>query len=162
MKRHLILFVLLAFVLTSIWFGPKKIIAHAEEGLAFYNPIRAYEIATHLWQETGFGHVNPFLTSRLTFNAFIASLYLLGIPNVTIQQIVFFLLILVPLMTIPRLMKTLFPDLKNYIGFYSALFYIFNLFFVSQVLRRFIYEFFLLWSYLPLFIYLWIRWLDSR
>ena len=161
MLRKLILFILIPFLLTSIWFGPRKIIAHAEEGLLFFNPIRTYLISSHLWQDTGLGFVNLFSTPRITLYIFSAGLSSLKISNFVVQQLIFFLLILVPLVSIPPLTKLLLPDSKSNVGTYAALFYVFNLFFVSQVLQRFIIELFFLWSYLPLFIYLWVRWLES-
>lgn len=136
-------------------------LAHAEEGLPFFNPIRTYQISSHIWQDIGLGFVNPFTIPRITLYAFSAGLSVLKIPVTTIQQLVFILLILAPLVCIPLLTKLILPESSNSTGTYAALFYVFNLFFISQVLQRFILELFFLWSYLPLFTYLWIRWLES-
>ncbi len=162
MLRRQILILLLAFILTSIWFGPKKMLAHAEEGLPFFNPLRVYQNSLYLWQDTGLGYPNPFLIPRTTLNIFSAGLNVLRIPGWQAQQILFFMLIVMPLISIPPLIKLLLPDTHKSIGMSTAIFYVFNLFFISQVLQRFIIELFFLWSYLPLFLYLWINWLKFK
>ncbi|TSC88401.1 MAG: Uncharacterized protein G01um101416_69 [Microgenomates group bacterium Gr01-1014_16] len=160
--KKLILIFIVPFLLTSIWFGQKKMLAHAEEGLPFYNPIRTFQMSSYLWQDTGLGFTNPFSLPRISLHAFSAGLSALRVPSLRIQQLIFFLLIVTPLISIPPLTKLLLPNSREYTRLYAALLYVFNLFFLSQVLQRFIYELFFLWSYLPLFLYIWIRWLDSR
>lgn len=162
MLRKITLFFLISFVLTSIWFGPNKLIAHAEEGIPFYNLQRTFQIYSSTWQEVDLGSAVPLVIPRLTFYGFTKVLDSLSIPSIQIQQLIFFSLIFIPLISVPALANNLFPNSSRNTGLYAALFYLFNLFVLTQVWHRFIYSLFFLWSYLPLFLYLWLKWLESR
>ncbi|MEK7090974.1 MAG: hypothetical protein AAB887_00520 [Patescibacteria group bacterium] len=151
--------IVLSLSLVAIWMGPKKMLAHAEEGLPFYNPSRTFQIYKYIWQDSNLGFINPFLTSRLTLYGFSAWLNSFEIPS---QELFFFILILTPLVVIPPLSQTLFPTLNGSVGKFAALFYVFNLFVLTQVWHRFIYPLIFLWSYLPLFLLLWLKWLETR
>jgi hypothetical protein len=162
MIKNLILALFIPLLLISIWFGPKKNLAHAEEGLPYYNSFRTLKNFSTIWQDNSFGEVNPFVTSRITLYAFSSSLQILGFSALQIQVLIFYLIILVPLIFVPLLIKSLLTDTKESTHFIGGLFYVFNLFVLSQVLHRFVYELIFLWSYLPLFLYLWLSWLRSQ
>ncbi len=151
-----------AFSLIAIWSGPGKMLAHAEEGLPFYRLEHTFNIYKYIWQDSGLGSINPFLMSRLTLYGFSAWLSSYHIPSVTIQQLVLFILIMSPLIVIPLLSKTLSPSSNSSVGIIAALFYVFNLFVLTQVWHRFIYPLIFLWSYLPLFLLLWLEWLETK
>lgn len=136
-------------------------LAHAEEGLHFYDLSRTVRIHKYLWQETQLGSINPFNFARLPYFKFIYLFQTLKIPSFRIQQIVFLVLIFTPLISTSMLAKSLFPGKPNVFYTSASLFYFFNLFTMSQVLQRFIYPNIFAWSYLPLFLYLWVRWLDT-
>ena len=162
MPRKKILFILISLVLTSVWFGPEKIISHAEEGLPFYNLGRTLKIYSYPWLDSGLGSVNPFLISRVTFFGIASWFEGFKISGAKIQQLFFVLLILTPLFSVSSLTQILFPNHPKNLGIYASLFYLFNLFVLSQVFRRFIYSLIFLWSYLPLFLYLWVKWLEAK
>ncbi len=161
MKRS-VLFVVISFVLTSIWFGPGKMLAHAEEGLPFYNPFHTFQMYSHMWQDDGLGFVNLFSIPRIVVSAFVNLLHENEVPAVKAQQLIYFLLILIALFSVFLLCGSLLPEMPRITGFFASFLYVFNLFFLTQVLQRFIFELFFLWSYLPLFLFLWYSWLSTR
>ncbi len=160
--RWLVTILIISAGLVSIWFSNGKTLAHAEEGIPFYNLQRTFQIYSSTWQEVDLGSSVPLVIPRLTFYGFTKVLDSLSIPSIQIQQLIFFLLIFIPLISVPALANNLFPNSSRNTGLYAALFYLFNLFVLTQVWHRFIYSLFFLWSYLPLFLYLWTKWLDCR
>lgn len=144
---------IIAFSLTSVWFSNGKMLARAEEGLPFYNSSRTFHIYKYLWQDSNFGSVNPFLVSRLPLYKFVSWFQS--------QQLIFFILLITPLISFPYLVKLLLPNTFGSTGKYAALFYFFNLFALTQVWYRFIYPLIFLWSYLPMFLFLWFKWLKT-
>ncbi len=157
-----VLTLLFAIVLTSIWFDQKYILATAEEGMPFYDSLRTFTLYKSLWLDIGFGFADPFFTPRLILYGFAAVLQNIGLSNWFIQAIVFFILLITPLLAVPKLMQTLFPEKEKLYGYVAALFYLFNLYTLTQIFERFIYPLMFLWSYLPLFLLFWITWMEKK
>lgn len=156
-KQHIYTFiaVITSLLLILSWFRFGHIIAFAEEGFPFYKPDLIIEKYKYFWADTGFGQANPFYYPRLPLFYFSRILQNIGLTSWMIQAIVFFFLLLTPLLSMPKLVKEL--GYKKEIAYISTFFYLFNLFTISQVWGRFILPMIFLWSYLPLFTYLWIK-----
>lgn len=148
-------------ILVVSWSNPEYMLAKAEEGIPLYSPDRTLDLLRYPYNEVGLGFGHAFHLPRVTFFVFNAWLGSLGFDGWTIQSIVFYLLLVTSFIIIPLLVTRLFPSSRKEVGIFTALFYCFNLFSLSQVWGRFLYPLFFLWSYLPLFLYLWIRYLDS-
>lgn len=162
MNRKLIIVILFPLILTSIWFGSKKMLAHAEEGIPFYDSARTLKQYSSIWQEYGMGEVIPFVIPRTTLYVFTAFLQGISLSAIQIQQLIFFLIILVPIIFTPLLVKRVIPASNESTILFASIFYVFNLYVLSQVLQRFLYELIFLWSYFPLFLYLWASWLKTK
>ncbi len=132
-----------------------------EEGPIFYRPIHTYQLYSTIWTDSGLGLANPLAVPRIPFYLFISSLSYLNIPPVLIQQVIFFALILVPLISMPLLIKLFLPK-QQFEAQIAAFFYTFNLYTESQVWYRFLFPQIFLWSYLPLFLLLFTLFLKSR
>ena len=127
MKR-ILLFLTICSVLVSIWFEPRKLLAHAEDGIPFYNLYRTSLIYSSVWNDSNLGAVTPFYISAYPFYKFASWLNLLVKSEVKVQKIVFLVLVFTPLIFVPLLSKTLFPNSSNLMYISAGLFYLFNLF----------------------------------
>jgi hypothetical protein len=153
---------IISLILVTLLFKQNNFYATAEEGVPLYDSLRTFNLYKSVWLDIGLGISSPFYIPRLTFYGFTFLLEKMGLEVSVSQSIVFFLLLFVPLISIPKLVNELFPKTNKMVGYISSLFYIFNLFSLSQVFARFIYPLIFLWSYLPLFLYLWIKYLNTK
>lgn len=159
--KWLIAVMIISLSLVSIWFNNGKILARAEEGIHFYNLQRTARIHSYLWQETQLGSINPFNFSRLPYFKFISVFEYLKIPNFVTELLVLAFLIFTSLISTFIFSRTVFPNQQNSTHYTAAIFYVFNLFTMSQVLQRFIWPNIFAWAYLPLFLYLWVCWIET-
>ncbi len=156
MKLRLLM-IFIAVVVISIWFGPNKMLGHSDEGLPFYDANRTANNYSSFFYDTGLGLSGAFNIPRLPLFLLVAQLQNLGISPTDSQKIIYFFLIVIPLITIPKLVEELFEHQSKNVGFIASIFYLFNLYTYSQVWTRFVMSLTFLWSYLPLFLFLWIR-----
>lgn len=148
-------------LLLIVWFKPGYLLARAEEGIPLYNPVATYNLLKYPFNDVVLGLSNPFHLPRITFFGFSAVLYTIGIDGWVIQMFLFYILLFVPLYSMPKVFKRLFPESNFSIGIYSSLFYLFNLYTLSQIWGRFLYPLIFLWSYLPLFFLQWVSYIES-
>lgn len=157
---RLSVFIIPLFLVFS-WFRFGKLIAFAEEGILFYQPMLILEKYKYLWVDAGFGYSNPFYYPRLPL-FYLADLFQkIGFAPWITQALVFYILLLTPLVFTLKLIKALGIK-KPSVGYIAAFFYLFNLFTISQVWGRFIMPLIFLWSYFPLFLFLWIKLLKNK
>jgi hypothetical protein len=153
---------IIPLIVVFAWFQSKQLLGTAEEGLPFYDSLRTFGLYKSAWVDVGFGFASPFYLPRITLYAFSSILELLKLQSWLIQAVIFYFLLITPLLSIPKLVDLFVSEKNKLYGYIAALFYVFNLFTLSQVFERFIYPLMFLWSYLPLFLYLWIRWVETK
>lgn len=159
-KYYLLAILLIPLILTQIWFKGKGTLMGAEEGPVFYNLLHTYSLYNTIWTDSGLGLANPLITPRIPTYYLLSQLYLLGISASFLQQGLFAVLLVVPLISMPLLLSLYFPEGKL-AGLVSGIFYTLNLYTQSQVWYRFLYPQIFLWSYLPLFLYIFSLWLKT-
>ncbi len=156
-----IIYIVFSFVLVSIWFHNHTLLAYAEQGLHLYNLQRTISVYNHIWLDIGFGIASPFYVPRIPYYSFLSGLFSLGIANWIIQASIYFVTLLIGLFSVARLVTLIFKENKWYLPHLVAIFYLFNLYVMSQILIRFIDALLLGWALLPLFIFLWINWIRT-
>ncbi len=156
MKLRLLM-IFIAVVVISIWFGPNKMLGHSDEGLPFYDANRTANNYSSFFYDTGLGLSGAFNIPRLPLFLLVAQLQKVGMSPGDSQKLIYFFLIVIPLITTPLLVEELFEPQSKNIGFIASIFYLFNLYTYSQVWTRFVMSLTFLWSYLPLFLLLWIK-----
>ncbi|OGM60246.1 hypothetical protein A2955_01015 [Candidatus Woesebacteria bacterium RIFCSPLOWO2_01_FULL_37_19] len=150
-------YIILAFVVTTIWFKNKELFATAEEGMPFYNSQRAAHLYSNIIYDNGTGNLEPLLLTRAPLY-YLSSLLERFIPNYVVQQVVFILIIITATYGVFELGKEL-GFTKN-ASFISGSFYFLNLYSMTQVWRRSMYTGIFTWAFIPIFLVLFIQWLE--
>lgn len=153
-------FYLIAICLSVIW-SRGYLLAAGEEGLHLYNPLRSFVASHFFWLNTLSQVPVPFVYPRITFYAIVSTFQFLGLDSWLNQVIIHTLLITNALVWTYHLVRVLFPKKPKSTYIFSALFYLFNLYTMSQIWIRFLYPLIFLWSLFPLFLFLWIKWVES-
>lgn len=151
----------MAFAVIYQWFSARTIIAVGETGLPFFNLQRTYSLSSYPYLDVQFGVANPFYIHFRPMWWIFMNIARMGIASWVLQALLFFVLLSIPLITTPLLLRKLFGKRYYFLGIISGLFYVFNLYVMSQVWVRLLYSLIILWSLLPLLLYLWIRWIDE-
>lgn len=155
-----IFFALIAYYLCKLWFGDGNLLAFAEEGLPFYDPTHTLNLYRTIWTDIGLGFAVPFFAPKMPFLKFLSFLQSMGFAGYVSQQFVFGLLIFTALVSMFKLVRTLFPAKEKSIAVVASLFYLFNLYVLSQIWLRFLLPSIFLWVYVPLFCFLWLKYLS--
>lgn len=159
-QKTFLLFGLISFVLVAIWFRQGIMIAKAEEGLPFYDLSRTFELYNSAFYDTDLGRIGVFNIPRAPLFFTFSVLSTIMIPSWLIQAGLFFVLNLAAMVFMKKSVDEISEN-KQY-GFNAALFYSLNLFVISQVWSRFVLSLIFLWAYFPLFMYLWIKFLNTK
>jgi len=161
-KRIKFLFLIIPLILTLIWFRNGKVVAVGEESFSIFNNRNTIS-QINFWQENGTGYLTPHYLTRAIPVFFVKTLSSIFPQPWILQALFFFFLLTVGLFSFYLFVSTNFKSKKdlNVIAFSAALFYLFNLYSLSQVWGRFLYAGMSAWALLPLTIYLWGRWLRS-
>ncbi len=153
------LIVLVLALLQSVWHVGDVFIAGGEQSLSIWNSSKTLHDVSSEWYDGGLGTISPFKILRLPM-FFVSSSLSNIFPYHIIQEILFGFLILIGGLSVVVLTRYLAKN--NFVAEIAGLFYVFNLYSQSQVFARFVPYGIFLWAYLPLFLYLWIRWFESR
>ncbi len=145
-----------------IWFSDGTMLAIGEEGLPFYDSSRTLRLYTSAFYDTGLGISGVFNIPRIPLYAFASLLQYVGFASWQIQAVVYSLLILTALLSVPKLIKETINPRHVEVSYIASAFYLLNLFTLSQVFIRFVSSLFFLWAYLPLFLLLWIKYLKYK
>lgn len=165
MKKTVIFF-FAALVIVSIiifsWFYEGKIIANgSEENFSIFHSQKNAEYALSFWRSVGIGYKVSFL--RATYPAFtiLGFLERMEMPAFARQALLLATLMLVGIFSTYLLIKKAF-NLGYVEASAGAIFYFLNLYSLTQVWKRFIYSHMFAWAYLPLFSFLWIKWINAK
>lgn len=157
-----VLFFIISVALSFIWFRTGKQIAGGEESFSIFNNQDQIKQVSD-WQTAGTGFPAPFYLNNIILVVFVKILSILNLSLALIQALFYFIVIFLGLNSFYYFQRELVDEGKNSIFFMvSCLFYLFNLYGMTQIWGRFLYAHMLLWAYLPLFLLLWIKWLKEN
>lgn len=156
----ILLFFSISLIVTLNWFKGGFLFATAEEGMPFYSPQRTALLDSSVWQGDGMGYLNASILSR--YPPMLIAKYLnLTLPSNIVQALFFLLIIFFGLIGAFNLAKNFTQ--RSSASLFASLFYLFNLYTMSQVWARALFVFMFVWAFLPWFIFLFIKVLyDNR
>lgn len=147
----------ISLLLVLIWFSKGKMLAGGEEGLWLLDPLRVFRLYSSSWVEIGLGMVMPFFLPRITIIS-LAILLSSFFPAWVYQALLYWFLLASGGVGVLLLTKEIMKTKEIMIPLFAALFYVFNLYTQSQVWMRFISTGMFAWAYLPVFLFLWVKW----
>lgn len=163
-KKLIVPLVFFALTLTVLinWFGDGLLMGGGEEGFSIFNH-RSVFSQIDLWQEVGTGYLMPAYITRLAPIIFVSILRFVKLPIITTQAIFYFVMIYSGLIGFYIFSNEVFKNSKRvkFISFFSSTFYFFNLYSQSQVFGRFLYSSIALWSLTPIFLFCFIKWMET-
>ncbi len=160
--KHYLLFFLTSLLIVAIWFSGKQLLAGGEEGLSIFND-RSLSTQIWPWQGYNLGIGSTIYPNKIVPVAIIKALAVSPEDYWIFQAGMYFVLILTGLIGMYHF-TSLFVQDKTQLGgvsFIAPPFYFFNLFTMTQVFNRFIYSYIFTRAYLPLFLYMFIKWMQS-
>lgn len=164
LKKSIILFLipLVSLIIISSWFSEGKIISNtSEEILSIFHSQKTAEHNSTFWYPGGTGYKTPFSVSSYPVLAGLGWLEKIGVPPFARQAVLLFTLMLVGVSSVYLLVRKGL-NLENPVAIIGSLFYLLNIYSMTQIWKRFIYTHITAWAYLPLFIFLWIKWVNTR
>lgn len=160
--KPIILFFVIAVVITIILFRGGNLLGGGESGVPFYNLKRMLEISSSPWSDVLLGVYIPHVVVNIPFFAALSFLQNIGIPGYLLQATFFFLLIFLSTSSMYLLSKSLFPNASKWSWILAALFYLFNLYSLMNIWNRYLLNFMLFYAFLPLVLSLFIHGLKVR
>lgn len=164
LKKYFKLFLILLIpsIIIFSWFKEGKIISNTtEEELSIYNSQRTAKINSGFWNPTGVGYSSPFPLARFPIFFVLSIFQYLGVPAFLNQALLFWLLMVVGVLSMFFLLREVFR-FTNGSALIGGFFYLLNIYSMTQVWKRMLYHGMFAWAYLPLFIFLWIKWINSK
>ncbi len=155
-KLVLLVFFVLSLILTISWFWQGKVMAGGEAGILFYNLARTTELYSYSWYQSGPGTLTRFFIPFGPMLFIFSLLQMVGLSYTLLQALMFFSLFFAGMCAVYLLHRKLFPDLSELAAGAAGIFYLFNLFSMSQVWSRGLYTQFYAFAILPLLLYLYI------
>jgi len=158
-SKYIFFILAVSVIIVTIWFRSGLLFATAEEGPAFYSPVRTSRIFSDVWVRWGTGFSYPIGIPASLFLKLISPLEYFINP-VYIQYLVFIFLIFSGMIGVCLLTAHITKSKKA--ALIAGLFYFLNLYTMSQVFRRALYVGMFSWAYFPIFMYLFIKWIEVK
>lgn len=156
------LFLIPIFLIIFSWFSTGKIISNgSEEILNIFHSQKSAEYSASFWYPVGTGYKIAFLIPRYPTFAFLGVLERIGVPTFTRQAFLLVILMITGIFSMYLLLRKGF-NLENPVALVGGIFYSLNIYTMTQVWKRLLYSHITAWAYLPLFIFLWIKWVNTR
>ena len=163
MKRIIFLCLLISTFLVSIWFRDGYILGTAEDGLIFYNLTNYFHQTQYTWMDyPGLGSPSLTLVAGKPTFFVLSFLQQIGIPGFFIQEVFLFLVLISSAIGIIFLTRDFFPKLPNKFLLLVVLFYWFNPISISGVWNRFLMNYLVFYSMLPIATFLYFRGLKLK
>lgn len=161
-KKKAVIYILFAVALVVVfsWFRTGSFIGGNEEGMWLYNPKKSLDLYSTVWTDLGVGVASPTSLPRVPV-LLLATLLSNFLPIWCVQAVIYFIIIFSGIVGMYLLSLELLDNKKNLIALSIALFYFFNIFSMTQVWKRDIYSGMFSWSYIPILLYLFIKWIKE-
>lgn len=165
MKKTIIFFFIattLVTIILLVWFSEGKFIANgSEENFNIFHSQKSAQYASSFWRSGGTGYKTSFLISTYPTFSILGWMEKMGMPAFIRQALLLSTLMILGMLSMYLLIKY-GMNLENNVAVVGGIFYCLNIYTMTQIWKRFIYSHMFAWAYLPLFIYLWIKWISTK
>lgn len=141
----------IAVVISNNLLQHKGVFATAEEGLYFTNLDKAADMSGFVWQQDGFGYPVSVVLPQYPLLLVLSKLNVV-FSTIQLQHYFYTLLIFLGLLGMWLFTSLIFKSKTQ--RFLCSIFYLLNLFVISQILSRYLVINIVTWAYLPMFSYL--------
>lgn len=158
-RNKLALFTITALLLVFIWARQGLFVATGESGLLFYNTLGASDYYKYSWSKGAIGLPAYYTVASYPFLFFIGSIIQAGISPTIMQMLLFFVAILIGMLSISKLVTELFQiksENETILTIVPSLIYTFNLFAMVNIWNRLQYTFIIFYALVPLALWLYI------
>lgn len=153
---------LISTIIIFYWFKEGKIISNtSEENLNILHSQASARHSQTVWYPLGTGLKTGFSVSKYPTFAMLGILEKIGISASLRQAILLSALMIIGMFSMYLLMNRglNFNSLTSFIG---SIFYNLNIFSMTQIWKRFLYAHMFAWAYFPLFLFLWLKWINTK
>lgn len=159
--KYLLILLLISISIVFIWFRKGELIVGGEEGLWMFNAQRSINHFYSGWIDIGTGYLTSAYQPRIPI------LYLLLFlqkifPVFLSQAIIFFLIIFAGLTGMFYLSKEFTGEKNKNAALVISIFYLLNSYTMTQVWNRLIYAGMFSWSFMPIALYFFSKWIKTR
>jgi len=155
-------FLLISSILILVWFRDGFFYGGGDTGLPTYNPKRILDITKYIWWEAQApGFLIPHAITSITLYLFLSLLQLIGIGTVSMQAILFLILLFLMGFGMYLLILSIQGQDKKIYAIIGGLFYMFNPFMMVQIWHRFNNTSFFFVASLPFLIIFWRNWIKK-
>lgn len=158
--KNVITLLIVAFILTTVWFHKGLVLGGGEAGVPFYNFQNELSIHSNAWVEKGLGNPTGIVTALSPFFNTLSFLQNLGFSPTFLQASLFLILLSTSFIGIYLLVRSFSPNPT--IAFFSSLFYNLNLMAMTVVWNRFQYPFMFFYACLPFVLYFFSKGLREK
>ncbi len=148
-----VILVSVSSTLILVWFRKGLMMGWAEGGLPFYAPWRLYSVSSHAWADSQLGTLTPSVVSSAPFYYVLGILTSAGIQPVILQALTFWLLLNISGFSMYLLSKNI-DGSSTSTATIAALVYMVNPIGMTIVWHKFLLQFIIAYSTLPLALYL--------
>lgn len=163
-KKNIQLFLIpsIALIIIFSWFYEGKLISNgSEEDLSILHSKKSAEYYSTFWYPVGTGFKTPFHFERYPTFSVLGILEQNDVPAFFRQALLLWFLMVSGISAMYFLLRIAF-GISRTTSLIGSFFYLLNIFSMTQVWKRFLYHGIFAWAYLPLFLFLWIKWIDSK
>lgn len=158
----LLLIPLVTLIIIFSWFKEGKIISNnSEENLNIFHSQAYARLSQTVWYPAGTGFKTGFSISRHPTLAVLGILERMGISASLIQAILLSVFMMIGMFSMYLLINRGL-NFSHSVSLIGSIFYNLNIYSMTQIWKRFLYAHMVAWVYLPLFLFLWIKWIDSK
>jgi len=159
---NIIVLLLLALVLSYIWFKDSLIMGSGESGLTFYNLQKSYIVFGSSWSTLFLGFENGIQVASIPTNRFLFLLEEIGVPNYLVEAIFFWIILSSGLISTYLLIKTIFPKIANIYSLLGSIFYLTSPISLVNIWSRFLYNYMVFWALFPTALLLFLKGIKKK
>lgn len=157
-----ILIPLITLVIIFSWFKEGKIISNnSEENLNIVYSQATARYHQTSWYSLDTGYKTGFSVAKYPTFAMLGILEKIGISASLRQAILLSVFMMIGMFSMYLLINKGL-NLNHSISLIGSIFYNLNIYSMTQIWKRFLYAHMFAWAYLPLFLFLWIKWIESK